>query len=372
MKVIHWGSLDTKSGGPALSTYLTLKGLMSMGVDASIVCHPLSASGHLIGSDVEIKFSEPIKEPRFGYIPRLGKTLNDVGLPDIYHIQGLWQYPGHKMASFARKHRVPYVVTLRGMMYPQALAHSAKVKKVSLALYQRHDLVHAAAIQCTCEEEMEHYRAMGFKNPVAIIPNPVEMPESAVRVIPTTFTIGYLGRLHPRKRVERLIYALQGLPNAHLIIIGGNDEVYEQFLRNEASRLGLCDRVEFAGFLVGEAKADAIRSLSVLAVPSDFENFGNIVTEALSYKVPVIASKGMPWQVLTEKDCGWWIDNDQSTINKTLQAVSELSDEQLIAMGERGYDLVQREFSVEALGEKMRDLYRWVFEGGELPEFVYV
>lgn len=30
-------------------------------------------------------------------------------------------------------------------------------------------------MQATCEEEMHYYREMGFTNPVAIIPNPVEL-----------------------------------------------------------------------------------------------------------------------------------------------------------------------------------------------------
>ena len=50
--------------------------------------------------------------------------------------------------------------------------------------------------------------------------------------------------------------------------------------------------MRFTGFLVGEEKDKAITELSVLVVPSDFENFGNIVSEALVRGVPVIASKG--------------------------------------------------------------------------------
>lgn len=50
--------------------------------------------------------------------------------------------------------------------------------------------------------------------------------------------------------------------------------------------------------MAGVEKDNAISSLTYLAVPSDFENFGNIVTEALVRGIPVIASKGMPWQEL--------------------------------------------------------------------------
>ena len=74
-----------------------------------------------------------------------------------------------------------------------------------------------------------------------------------------TIRIGYLGRLHERKRVERLIYALDYLKDKiddiklELIIIGADDIKYEIFLKSEVRRLGL-NNVIFTGFLKGEEK----------------------------------------------------------------------------------------------------------------------
>ena len=45
MKVLHSGSLDVKSGGPALSTYLTLKGLGKEGIAAEMIMSPLNKKG---------------------------------------------------------------------------------------------------------------------------------------------------------------------------------------------------------------------------------------------------------------------------------------------------------------------------------------
>ena len=128
-----------------------------------------------------------------------------------------------------------------------------------------------------------------------------------------------MGRIHPRKRIERLIYAFDALrdklSDSELVIIGGDVPEYEEFLTKEVGRLKL-KNVRFAGFLKGKEKDEAICSLSYLMVPSDFENFGNIVTEALVRGVPVVASKGMPWKCLEENGCRLWIDNDQASINR--------------------------------------------------------
>ena len=377
MKILHSGSLDVKSGGPALSTYLTIKGLRNTGVDVEMVMPPLGEEGKLIADDVNLHYTAPVKNSRMGYMPGMNQLLKELPQYDLYHVQGLWQWLGHSVASYARKQKKPYVITLRGMLYPQALAHSALIKKISLALYQRNDLRRAACIQATCKEEMNYYRELGFTNPVAILPNPIEVDGIIERPIPpkTKLRIGYLGRIHPRKRIERLIYAFDALcgevKDAELLIIGAGDKQYEQFLREEIIRLNL-HNVRFAGFLTGEEKDKAILSLSYLVVPSDFENFGNIVTEALVRGIPVIASKGMPWQELDEFHCGWWIDNDQEMINHTLHNAINLPELERLQMGIKGKQLIKEKYAVDKLGEKMKQLYEWVLYGGTQPDFVYV
>lgn len=377
MIILHSGSLDIKSGGPALSTYLTIKGLKTCGVVADMLMSPLANDGKLITKDVPIHYTRPIMNKRFGYMPQLTETLNQLPTYDLYHVQGIWQYLGHGVAAFARKQHKPYVVTLRGMLYPQALAHSAIVKKISLALYQRKDLQRAACIQATCIDEMKYYRALGFSNPVAILPNPIETEGIIDRPILQNdkLRIGYLGRVHPRKRIERLIYAFDALrkdlQDAELLIIGADDKQYEEFLHNEVKRLQL-NNVRFTGFLSGKEKDEAISSLSYLVVPSDFENFGNIVTEALVRGVPVIASNGMPWQELEEYHCGWWIDNNQDSINQTLLKAIRLSETDRIQMGINGKQLIREKYSVEILGEKMKQLYVWILNRGVKPDFVHL
>lgn len=376
MNVLHSGSLNVKSGGPALSTYLTLKGLMQSNIDVEIIMPPLTGNGKLIANDVSIHYTESIKNIRFGYMHGLSRTLEKLPLYDIYHVQGLWQYLGHGVSTFARKQQRPYLITLRGMMYPQAMAHSSFVKRISLALYQRNDLQRAACIQATCIEEMNYYRQWGFTNPVAVLPNPIETTDIIDRPIRRSnhLRFGYLGRVHPRKRIERLIYAFDALRNklndAELLIIGADDKQYEEFLRKEVERLHL-KNIRFTGFLTGKEKDEAIMSLSYLVVPSDFENFGNIVTEALVRGVPVIASKGMPWKDLEDYHCGWWINNDQDTINGAIMMAYNTSEEDRIRMGMNGKKLMRDKYSVEVLGVKMKQLYEWILNVGEKPDFVY-
>lgn len=374
--VLQFGPLDLRKGGPTLSTYLTVKGLIQNGIDVDVLTYYTDDKSYLIGNDVNIIFMDREINKRFTLVPSLRKQLNGLNRYDIYHIQGCWEYPGIEMARKAKKDNSPYLVTLRGLLYPQAMT-SPIVKKTALFLFARKLLNNAACIQATCEEEMDYYRQFGFNNPVAIIPNPIETAGIIERPIitPDRIRIGYIGRVHPRKRIERLIYAFDAFKekakDAELLIIGSDVPEYEEFLKNEVKRLGLTN-VKFTGFLKGEEKDKALCSLSYLMVPSDFENFGNIVSEALVRGVPVVATKGMPWKILEERNCGWWINNDQETINQTVSKLLDISENDRLLMGANGKKLIEDEFSIPSLGKKMHDLYQWVLEKGDKPSFVHI
>ena len=189
------------------------------------------------------------------------------------------------------------------------------------------------------------------------------------------FRIGYLGRLSPRKNIESLIYALAELKSekrqAELLIIGGGDNKYERFLRDEAQRLKL-DNVFFTGFLSGKKKDEAIASLSILVMPSEFENFGNVILEGLIRGIPCIATKGSPWKELVTRQCGWWIDYEQETINKTIKEAMRIPPYQLATMGERGIQLIKDNYSQEKVAAKMKELYEWICGKTDKPQFTFM
>lgn len=366
MKILHFGTLDVNAGGPAMSTYNTLYGLKQQNIDAEIIMYPLSPNGRLRGTDVQIHYAKAPLENKLAYSPSLKKEIKALGNYDIYHAQGVWQYPTYAIADVAKSLNKPYIITPRGMLYPQDIKKSNKFfKLMSLKLRLLKDLNKAACVQVTCMDEMKYCRELGVTSPIAVIPNPVEIKEYIEKKKDDIFRLGYLGRLSPRKNVQSLIYAFNELKditkNAELLIIGGGDEQYERFLRNEVKKLGL-HNVRFTGFLSGKEKDEAIASISVLAMPSEFENLGNVILEGLIRGIPCIATKGSPWEELETHKCGWWVDYNQKAITETIKKALQLNKEELHIMGERGYKLVIDKYSVEAIAKSMHSLYNAILE----------
>lgn len=319
----------------------------------------------------------------YKYSRNICRFLNETDY-DIYHTNGLWLYCNHVTCSVARKKNKPYLITPHGMLYPNALHRSYWKKWPLIQLFFNKDIKLATCIHATCEPEMEYIRQFGYQGPIAVIPNPAILPDNAENLFKkksVTFLgcnhpkkFGFLGRLHPRKKVENLLYGVSLVKdknNCELVIMGKGDENYEKFLHEEVKRLGLTN-IKFIGFVSGQTKFEELADLSALFVPSDFENFGMIITEALSVGTPVMASLGTPWQSLNTHQCGWWIDRTPENIADVMTKIINMPVDDLLNMGKNGIALVKANYTADKVGAQMGHLYEWILDGGEKPKFVYL
>lgn len=375
MKIVHViNSMSKTHGGPAYTTLLTVRGLNCIGVDTQILTKQILPGEEPVSDDLFIRYLSVSRfyNERWGYAVSFLKALSETSEVDIYHIQELWQYPGYATGKWARRKKTPYVVTLHGGMYPEAMKHSSRIKKIALQLFERRLLQDAACIHVTCTQEMDYYRALGFTNPVAVIPNPLEICEVENPLFDDKKKrIGYLGRLHPRKRVERLLEVWKRLgESGELLIMGDGEADYVAFLKKEVERMQLTD-VRFTGWKSGIEKNRLLASLTCLVVPSDFENFGMIIPEALLQEIPVIATTGSPWQELETHRCGRWVDNDTETLTGAVREMLIMDADTRKEMGERGRQLILGKYTMKVISLQMEQMYEWVSGKIEKPDFIY-
>jgi glycosyltransferase involved in cell wall biosynthesis len=95
-----------------------------------------------------------------------------------------------------------------------------------------------------------------------------------------------LGRLHPNKGFDVLLQALADTREVHLWIAG--DGLLRPQLERLAVRLGISDRVRFLGWR--EDVPQLLATADLLVCPSLHEPLGNVVIEAWSAGVPVVAT----------------------------------------------------------------------------------
>jgi glycosyltransferase involved in cell wall biosynthesis len=320
----------------------------------------------------------------------------------VLHDSGLWLPTNHAAARVARATGVPFMVSLRGMLTTWALRFRGLKKRVAWHLYQRRDLQTASVLHATSRAEADGFRCLGLKHPIAIIPNGVELPEwkaesrkqkAEMGTKEVRKTVLFLGRIHPIKGLLSLVEAWavsksempkpetlkveneagKKMSGEWRILIAGNDENgYQEELQTAIRLRRLEADFEFVGPVEGERKWELYRSADLFVLPSHSENFGLVVAEALACGVPVITTKGTPWQDLEIHRCGWWTEIGAEPLANALRAAMGLTDGERREMGERGRRLVESKYTWPRVAEQMKAVYEWMLGLGSRPDCVSV
>lgn len=142
--------------------------------------------------------------------------------------------------------------------------------------------------------------------------------------------VGYVGRLAPEKRVERLA-VLAGLPGVRLVVVGEGPSA------RRLERLLGPHGATFLGRLDGEALAGAYAALDVFVHTGTDETFGQSVQEAMASGVPVVAPAcGGPLDTVHDGRTGYlYAPEDDAALRDAVRTLA--ADPALRAsMGEAG------------------------------------
>src|SRR5207244_1601002 len=83
----------------------------------------------------------------------------DAGTFDVVHLHSVFLWPTTAAARAARRARVPYIVSPRGMLVPELVARKSRwAKRAWIAFVERRNLAHANAIHFTAKAECDDAR----------------------------------------------------------------------------------------------------------------------------------------------------------------------------------------------------------------------
>ena len=376
-------AIGEESSGPSYSVPALCGGLMENGCDVSL---------HFTGTKPTRDFAFPVlvypisrfPHPRLARSPKMLAGLTMAAQDaDIIHNNSLWMMPNVYPAWAKRGTKCKLVTAPRGTLAAWSLSHHWLQKKLfgwfggQYAALRATDMWHA-----TSEKEYEEIRALGYRQPVAIVPIGMEVPVPEVsgfgfRVSGSELgmrlkKVVFFGRLHKVKGVDRLVRAweLVARDGWELVIAGPDCGMLEELKGIVAEKR--LPRVSFVGEINGSAKYEFLAGADIYVLPSDTENFGVTVAEALASGTPVIASQGTPWQGLETEKAGRWIPVGVESLAEALKEMMSMSDEERAAMGVRGREWIARDFSWKGIGAKMTAAYEWLLGWGERPEWVKV
>ena len=251
----------------------SLGGVVSTVVD---LCQSMAARGHQItlltcdGRDVPSRWTDaPGQWPRVVEAPHskvtrlllsrdaLDRCRDLAGEIDVAHLHTPWELGNYQLSPLLRRQRVPYVITVHGMLDHYTMAQKNLKKRMFLALGGRRLFRRATTVHFTAQSEMDqalNYVPGGDRSYVescALDLTPYrDLPgtEPAYRAFPQIKrdvpTLLFLSRVHPKKRVEALLQAaaiLQQAGRRHQVLIAGPGDpqylaAFEDFGRRTRNR----------------------------------------------------------------------------------------------------------------------------------------
>jgi glycosyltransferase involved in cell wall biosynthesis len=224
----------------------------------------------------------------------------------------------------------------------------------------------SSALVAVSDDTRRAYRRQGYPDRIEVVYNGIELDGTATRGVraelgipPDVPLVGEIGRLCDVKGQRELIEALAQVPDAYAVLVGGDleqDGAYQRGLEQTAERVGVRDRIVFAG--VRDDAQAILAELDVLALPSWTEGLPLVVLEAMAQRRAVVATPvgGTP-EVVVDGETGLLVPaRDPDSLATALRGL--LSDAGLRArMGEAGFARVRDRFSAEAMTSRMLAIY---------------
>ncbi len=310
---------------------------------------------------------------RFGEALRALLTNNDPA-KTIVHDHGIWLASNRAVAAISQQMKIKRVVSPRGMLSEWSLSNGSLKKKIAWTLYQRKDLKNATAFHATGEQEAEDLRSLGFRQPIAIIPNgivlPAKMPE---RIQGSQKRMLFLSRIHPKKGLLNLVRAWHQIRPARdwkLVLAGPDENGHKHEVEELARELGVIENLEFFGPVDDNEKWILYRNADLFVLPSFSENFGIVIAEALAAGLPVIATTPTPWQVLETEKIGHWVAPTVDGVAGAIRTALSQSEKERNTQGNRASEWACKRFSWGGIAKQMSEYYDWLLAGGERPTFI--
>jgi len=356
------------------------------GCEASVVTTSLYCNDN--GTELQRALREridatvlPVRNPRFlkhaeGAWQAIDKA---VGRADVIHLHTLW----HPLNAISRKacgrHGRKYVVMPHGMLDPYSLGRRRWRKKLYLAAIERRNLQGASRIVFTAAQEQDAAReSMPWLTAGEVIPLAADHPpqlsrQEATKLFATHFPqiagrrfVLFLGRIDPKKGLERLIMALPKVIEKHptvlLAVAGDGEPSYVRQIRDRICSASLASHVLLTGAIAGPTKWAALACAEIFVLPSKQENFAISVAEAMHMAVPVvITNKVDSWPLVAEAKAGVILEDAtvDSDLGQHLNMLLDAPDD-AHCMGQRGQDFAKMHLTWPRVARDMVAMYNRV------------
>jgi D-inositol-3-phosphate glycosyltransferase len=181
-------------------------------------------------------------------------------------------------------------------------------------------------------------------------------------VAPDANVLLCVGTVEPRKAQVPLTQAFELVagthPNAHLLIVGGRDDIYSQTLEDYISESKHSDRISLIPTTPDVQRWYGIANALVCA--SDIESLPRTVLEAMAWETPVVATDVYGLPELIEDGVNGWLcrPRDIDALALALDKALNSTETERGRMGRTAREIVEVRHSLSMYGRKINDILK--------------
>ena len=306
----------------------------------------------------------PVRGPaQIGYASGLVGSLLAANL-DLLHLHGIWMYPSHAGAQWAKATGRGYVVSPHGMLDPWITSRGRWKKALARAGYERAGWCQASFLHALTPREATDIAHESGRRDSTVIPNAAP-PVLADADQPRGPQFAYIGRIHPKKNLLALIAAWSQLARpveSTLTIAGWGDPYDVAALKHAVAEAD--PSVHCVGTVYGPAKQALLTQSRFILLPSLSEGLPMAVLEAWASATPTIMTSecNLPEGFASGAalQCGEGVE----AIVTALRQALALDQTQWKAMSDSARALAAGPFSAETIAAQWGEAYLRAIELG--------
>jgi glycosyltransferase involved in cell wall biosynthesis len=256
-----------------------------------------------------------------------------------------------------------------GFFDPWILNRSRWKKRLVSILFENRNFRHVKLWRALTRKEVGQIRALGFSQPIEILPNGIRMEEIdqpttseddaafSKRLRPKRAL--FLGRIHPKKGLDILIpvwgQIAKQFPDWELAIVGPDEGGYLATVEEMIRQSGAADQIQVFGSVRGSRKVAAFRSSNLFVLSSYSEGFPVAIVEAAAHRLPCVITTECNFPELAEANGGWESLPTRESFSESLRAALSCDDMELRQRGEMGRHLVEQKYTWPNIAQSMHD-----------------
>ena len=377
-----------RQGGPLHSVSSLAKGLVRKGHEVVVSSPNLDLGEHL---DVDLERDYEFGGVRVRFFDAAPTLLQRTGIPyfaragvyavdpnfeawleveaanaDVLHSHMTFTPENLPVSKYAIKHDKVYFYSQRGNLDPVRLEAGRWKKLAFIYLREQSIMRRADALLGLTKHEIGTFKRFAPNSRVDVIPNGIsadfaETPvvnvdpviESVISKAGDLPVFFWMSRIHQTKGadvfVESVIQALSSGACFHAIVSGPDEVGLELELKRKVKDANLDKYIHFTGAVSGDDRLALLKRADCFALPTVSEGLSMVILEAMACGCAILTSPGAYFDEIETAGGGRILERTASAFSLAIEEYTSLGRVGLGAIGSRGEDLIQSEYTWDSI-----------------------